>query len=166
MSQPISVDPGGAIIDVGHTKPRRRRWGWWLLGAIVIFLFAASRGLSIYISALWFSSLGYSAVYWYMFKLKLVLFVIFFVLTVLILRGGFWLVQRAFASVALDRRTIVVNQQPVSFSPSRVLRPLAWIVSALSGLVFGLGMRESWRSFALYFHRSSTDLSDPIFSKP
>src|ERR1700738_604826 len=152
MSQSASLDSNGEIIDVGHTKPRRRRWAWLILLAVILLIFSASRGLSIYISALWFSSLGYSAVYWYMFKLKLVLFAIFFVLTVLILRGGFWLVQRAFASVALDRRTIVVNQQPVSFSPSRVLRPLAWIVSVLSGLVFGLGMRESWRSFALYFH--------------
>jgi hypothetical protein len=166
MSQPISLDSGGEIIDVGHTKPRRRRWVWWPLGAIVLFIFAASRGLSIYISALWFGSLGYSAVYWYMFKLKIALFAIFFVLTVLILRGGFWMVERAFASIALDRRTIFVNQQPVNFSPSRLLRPLAWIVSVLAGLVFGLGMREAWRSFALYFHGSAGDLSDPVFNKP
>src|SRR6267143_3246568 len=166
MSQPISDDLGGEIIDVGHTKPRRRRWGWWILGAIVLFIVAASRGLSIYISALWFGSLGYSAVYWYMFKLKLALFAIFFVLTVLILRGGFWLIQRAFASIAFDRRTIMVNQQPVNFSPSRVLRPLAWVVSVLAGLAFGLGMRDAWRSFALYFHGSPGDLSDPIFSRP
>jgi uncharacterized membrane protein (UPF0182 family) len=166
MSQPIELDSGGEIIDIGHTKPRRRRWVWWLLGVIVLFIFAASRGLSIYISALWFGSLGYSAVYWYMFKLKIALFAIFFVLTVLILRGGFWMVERAFASIALDRRTIFVNQQPVNFSPSRVLRPLAWVVSVLAGLVFGLGMRESWRSFALYFHGSAGDFSDPIFNRP
>src|ERR1700686_1666078 len=166
MNQPDSLDPGGEIIDVGHTKPRRRRWGWWLLGAIVLGVFAAARGLSIYISAVWFGSLGYSAVYWDMFKLKIALFSIFFMLTVLILRGGFWMVQRAFASIAFDRRTIFVNQQPVNFSPSRVLRPLAWIVSVLAGLVFGLGMREAWRSFALYFHGSAGDWYDPIFNKP
>jgi uncharacterized protein len=166
MSQPHSLEPTGEIIDVGETKPRRRGWVWWLVGAIVIGIFVASRGLSIYISALWFGSLGYSAVYWYMFKLKVALFTIFFVLTVLILRGGFWIVERAFASVAFDRRTIFVNQQPVNFSPSRLLRPLAWIISVLAGLIFGLGMRESWRSFALYFHGSPGDLSDPIFNKP
>jgi uncharacterized protein len=166
MSQPISVDPDGDIIDVGHIKPRRRRWGWLLLGAIVLIVFAAARGLSIFISALWFGSLGYSAVYWYMFKLKIALFAIFFVLTVLILRSGFWVIERAFASIASDRRTIVVNQQPVDFSPSRVLRPVAWVVSVLAGLVFGLGMRDAWRSFALYFHGSPGDLFDPIFNKP
>src|SRR5882672_2688340 len=166
MSQPISDDLNGEIIDVGHIKPRRRRWGWWLLGAIVVLLFTASRGLSIFISAVWFGSLGYSAVYWYMFKLKVGLFAIFFVLTVVILRSGFWVIQRAFASIALDRRTIIINQQPVDFSPARLLRPLAWVVSVLAGLVFGLGMRDSWRSFALYFHGSAGDVSDPIFNQP
>lgn len=166
MIQPDSLDSNGEIIDVGHIKPRRRRWYWWILLAFALLVFAASRALSIYVSAVWFGSLGYSAVYWYIFKMKLALFAIFFVLTVLVLRGGFWLVERAFASVALDRRTIIVNQQPINFSPSRVLRPMAWVVSVLAGLVFGLGMRESWRTFALYFHKSATDLSDPIFNKP
>jgi uncharacterized protein len=166
MTQPDSLDPGGEIIDVGQTKPRRRRWVWWLLGVIVLGIFTASRALSIYISALWFGSLGYSTVYWYMFKLKIALFASFCVLSVVILRAGFWIVERAFASIAFDRRTIFVNQQPVNFSPSRVLRPLAWVISVLAGLVFGLGMRESWRSFALYFHGSAGDQSDPIFNKP
>src|SRR5882672_886687 len=166
MSQPISLDPHGEIIDVGRIRPRRKRWRWFILLAILVLLFVASRGLSIYISALWFGSLGYSSVYWYMFKLKVELFAIFFVLTVLILRGGFWLVEWAFAQFALDRRTILVNQQPVNFSPSRVLKPAAWVVAALAGLVFGLSMREIWRTFALYFHRVPTELTDPIFNKP
>ena len=131
MSQPSSVDPDGEIIDVGETPPRRRRWGWWLFGAIVVFLFVASRGLSIYISALWFDSLGYATVYWYMFKVKIVLFAVFFALTVVILRAAFWAIGRAFASISFDRRTIIINQQPVNFSPSRVLRPLAWVVSVV-----------------------------------
>jgi uncharacterized protein len=166
MSQPISLDPHGEIIDVGPIRPRRKRWRWLILLAILVLLFVASRGLSIYISALWFSSLGYSSVYWYMFKLKVELFAVFFVLTVLILRGGFWLVERAFAQFALDRRTILVNQQPVNFSPSRVLKPAAWVVAVMAGLVFGLSMREIWRTFALYFHRVPTALTDPIFNKP
>ena len=166
MSQPISVDPEGEIIDVGRIRPRRRRWLWLILPGILGLLFVASRALSIYISALWFGSLGYSSVYWYIFRLKVELFAIFLVLTILILRSGFWLVERAFAGVALDRRTIFVNQQPVNFSPARVLKLVAWIVSVLAGLVFGLGMREAWRTFALYFHRVPTELADPIFHKP
>jgi uncharacterized membrane protein (UPF0182 family) len=165
MSKPIPFDSEHEIIDVGPIKPRRRRWRWWFLLAIVVLLFVASRALSIYVSALWFGSLGYSQVYWYIFRLKIELFVVFFLLTTLILRGGFWLVERAFKSYVLERRTIIINQQPVNISPARLLRPLAWVVSVIAGLVFGLGMREAWRRFALYSHQAPTDLTDPVFHK-
>src|SRR5215510_9595985 len=97
MSQHASLDPNGEIIDVGAGKPRRRRrWVWLVIIALVILFFVASRGLSIYLSALWFGSLGYSSVYWYMFKLKIELFLIFFALSTVFLRGAFWLIERAF----------------------------------------------------------------------
>src|SRR5438874_12532044 len=129
MSEPLSFDRDGKVIDVGRgAKPRRRRWKWWLLVALILLIVIGSRGLSIYISALWFGSLGYAAVYWYIFKLKLGLFLIFLVLTTAILRGALWLVERAFASFAFGRRTVFINQQPVQFSPTKILRPLAWIV--------------------------------------
>src|SRR5689334_22577373 len=105
MSKPIPFDADGEIIDV-PTKRRGRRWRWWLLLGLLLLLFIASRALSIYVSALWFGSLGYSQVYWYMFRLKIELFVAFLILTTLILRGGFWLVERAFGAYVLDRRTI------------------------------------------------------------
>jgi uncharacterized membrane protein (UPF0182 family) len=166
MSHPISLDPHGEIIDVGPRKRRRKRWRWVIVLAVLALLFVASRGLSIYVSALWFGSLGYSSVYWYMFRLKVEMFAAFFVLTVLILRVGFWLIERAFAGITPARRTILINQQPVNFSPSRVLKPAAWVVAILAGLVFGLSMREIWRTFALYFHRVPTGLNDPIFNNP
>src|SRR6266446_3261961 len=116
MSRPFPLPADDEIIDVGPPKKRHRRR--WLLVILVLLFIAASRSLAIYISALWFGSLGYSAVYWYMFKLKVSLFVGFGLLTVLILRGAFWLLQRAFTSFAIERRTIMVNNQPFQFSPA------------------------------------------------
>jgi uncharacterized protein len=166
MSNPLPFLSDGEVIDVTPRNPRRKRL-WAVLGiAIVGLIFIASRALSIYVSALWFDSLGYSSVYWYMFRLKVELFLIFFALTVLILRGGFWVIERAFAPFVFSPRAILINQQSVNISPQKVLRPAAWIVSVIAGLVFGLGMRESWRSFALYSHQVSTGLADPIFNKP
>src|SRR2546427_5349388 len=167
MSQPMPFDTEGEIIDVGVRRRRRRgRWRWFVLAAILLIFFLSSRALSIYLSALWFGSLGYASVYWYMFKLKIELFIVFFLLTAALVRGGLWLVERAFAEFAFDRRTIFLNQQPVNFSPARVLRPLAWIVSLLAALIFAFGMRQMWRSFALYTHQVTTSLLDPIFQKP
>jgi len=166
VSQPIEFDQDDKVVDVGKDRPRRRRWIWLLLLPLVALFVVGSRALSIYVSALWFGSLGYSSVYWSIFKLKVALFLIFFVLTALILRGAIWLIQRAFASFAIGPRTVFINQQPVSISPGRFLNPLAWIVSIGAGLMFGFGMRASWREFALYLNQPQTSLADPIFNKP
>ena len=162
MSSPME----GEVIDITPKKPRSRRWKWLIVVAFVVLLVIASRAVSIYISAVWFGSLGYSSIFWSIFRAKLQLFLIFFAATTVILRGAFWLIERAFSSFSFGQRTVFINQQPVNFSPARLLRPLAWAVSVIAGLVFGFGMRESWRNFALYFRQAPTNQTDPIFGKP
>ncbi|HYW71995.1 MAG TPA: UPF0182 family protein [Pyrinomonadaceae bacterium] len=166
MSTPIHFDREGDVIDITPRKPRRHRWKWFLLVALVVLLLIGSRAVSIYISAAWFGSLGYSSIFWFIFRSKLQLFLIFFLVSAAVLRGALWLIERAFASFQFEQRTVFINQQPVNFSPGRLLRPLAWIVSIIAGLIFGFGMRESWRTFALYFHQAPTNQTDPIFGKP
>ncbi len=155
----------GQVIDVEPPgRPRRRRWLFLVI--ILALVFASFRFFSIYLSALWFGALGYSSVYWYMLKLKLSLFAAFAVITFLILRGAFWLIERVFATSALERRTIMLNNQPVTFAPGRIVGPLAWLISIIGALLAGAAMRESWRRFALYFNQAQTNVFDPIFNKP
>lgn len=151
------------FIDIGPSKPRR--WRVWLLVAIVIAFIFASRFISIYVSALWFESLGYSSVYWYIFNLKAGLFVVFFILTALLLSATFWLFQRLFGAASFEKRTIVLNNQPFQFSPARVIRPLGWLIAAVVGLVYGLALKDDWKVFALYLHQPATSTPDPIFGK-
>src|SRR5438105_11593935 len=108
MSQPIPFDRDDEIIDVGRAKPRRRRWKWLIVIAVIILFVIASRALSIYLSALWFGSLGYAPVFWRIFRLKLELFFLFFLITTAILRAAFWLIDRAFADFSLGRRTVFI----------------------------------------------------------
>lgn len=151
------------IIDVG---PRpRRRWKIWLVVAAILLLFSLSRIVSIYISALWFGSLGYSSVYWYVFKAKLALFFGSGILTALLLSATFLLFQRLFGAYAFEQRTIILNNQPFQFSPAKFIRPLGWLIAALVGLVYGLNLKEHWRQFALFWHQPSTNVYDPIFGK-
>src|SRR6476469_1105956 len=152
------------VIDVGKAKPRR--WRRWVLGAIVLLLFILSRTLGIYLSAAWFSSLGFSSVYWYIFKLKLGLFLVFLVATAVLLRGAFWLLERHFKSYALQTRPIIVNNQPVQISPERFVRPASWIIAILFALFYGLAMKGAWQTFALYFNQAQVGTLDPIFHKP
>lgn len=160
----INSDNDADVIDI--QPPARRRWVRWALGAGVILLILLSRGLSVYISALWFSSLGYSSVYWYIFKLKLGLFVVFALVTVALLRGAFWLLERAHAVHALEQRTIIVNNQPIRFSPARFVRPLSWGAAILFGLVYGYQMKDEWDVVARYLYHASAPATDPIFYKP
>jgi uncharacterized membrane protein (UPF0182 family) len=152
------------VIDVG--RPRRRHWRRWLIVLFVLLLIVSSRGLAIYLSAAWFTSLGFAAVYWYIFKLKVGLFLVFAVVTVLLLRSAFWFLERTFASQTLAQRTILVNNQPVQFSPARFVGPLGWILSLLFGVFYGLAMKADWQTFALYFNQVPGTNTDPIFQKP
>ena len=162
MSRPFPPDDD-EIIDVPTSN--RRHWKRWLIGGLILLFIVLSRSLSIYVSALWFGSLGYSDVYWYILKFKVILFLIFLALTAAILRGGFWLLERLFASQVREPRTIMLNNQPVQFSPARFIRPVSWGVALIFALLSGLTMKSKWLEFANYINQSPTTLSDPIFQK-
>jgi len=162
VSQTTSSIPD--VIDIGPRK--RRRWLIWLIVAVVAILVSMSRLLSIYISALWFDSVGYSAIYWYIFKFKAGLFVGAFVVTTLLLSATFWLFQRLFGSYSFEQRTIILNNQPFQFSPARIIRPLGWVISVFFGLIYAFKIKEDWQKFALYFNQPPTTSVDPIFGKP
>ena len=142
------------------------RWIGFVIGAIVLALFLGSRLLSVYLSATWFGSLGFSAVYWYIFKLKAGLFFFFAILTTVLLRAAFRLLEKTFAAETMGKRTILVNNQPVEFSPERLVRPVAWVISVAFGLFYGFAMMRLWERFALYLNQIPTPAVDPIFGKP
>jgi uncharacterized membrane protein (UPF0182 family) len=154
--------PNATVIDVG---PGRRRFKIWLLIGAVLLLVSFSRILSIYLSALWFGSLGFSSVYWYVFKAKIFIFLGAAIVTALLLSLTFLLFQRLFGAYAFEQRTIMLNNQPFQFSPARIIRPLGWIVSAIFGLIYGFSLKEHWKQFALYLHQPQTSIYDPIFGK-
>ena len=151
------------VIDVG--PPKRRRLKIWLVVAAVLLLLSLSRILSIYVSALWFESLGYTSVYWYVFKVKAALFAGSAVLTALLLSAVFLLFQRLFGAYAFENRTIILNNQPFQFSPAKFIRPLGWIIAGLFGLIYGFNLKDHWRQFALFWNQPSSNVYDPIFGK-
>jgi uncharacterized protein len=164
MSSQNVPDLEHEIIDIG--PPSRRRWRRWVVGAAVLLLIVLLRSLSIYIEALWYGSLGYASVYWYTFRIKLALFFAFLLLTIIILRAAFRLLERVFKTSAVERRTIMLNNQALEIRPARVMRPLAWGVSIFFGLIYGIAMSEAWEQFALYLNQPVTAGADPIFQKP
>src|SRR5438093_11446220 len=83
------------LFDVIDIKPRRRRLGLTVTAAIIVaLLLFGSQFLNIYIDSLWFSSVGYSKVYWYKFRLGGLLFLIFFFISFFIVRLTFLFLNR------------------------------------------------------------------------
>lgn len=165
-------DDGGEfdehVIDIeppsGGRARRTRRWV--LVGLVVLLLFALGRAGSVYIEALWFGSLGYSAVYWTAFRYGWAVFAVFGVATALLLRVAFFLLERGFAAATFAPRRVVINNEQVFIKPARVLKPAAWVVSLLFGLIYGVGASEAWQTFALWLNRPQmSGAADPIFGK-
>src|SRR5258708_37176484 len=139
--QIIEVNPRGTI-----------HWKRWLIALLVIVFLGATRGLSVFLSATWFKSLGFESVYWYILEIKLALFLIFALSTLAILRLAFWLLTRTLDPSLTMPRSVIVNNQKLSLAPARVVRIASWVISALIGLIYGLNIRDSWKQFALYLN--------------
>jgi uncharacterized membrane protein (UPF0182 family) len=157
----------GEVIDIQpeRTGGGRRRRLWLLILALVVVLILLSRAAGVYLETLWYGSLGYESVYWTGFWYELALFPIFAVATAVVLRGAFWLMERAFVVSALAPRRVVVNNQPVFVKPARLLKPAAWIVALIFGLGYGISMSESWQTFALWLNAPRTGDADPVFGR-
>jgi uncharacterized membrane protein (UPF0182 family) len=148
--------------------PRKRRTGLIILAVIIVAaLFFGSQFLSIYIDALWFSSVGYSSVYWYKFKLGGELFGTTFVATFAILWMALWALGRVFPEVRKRpnvKLSSIQDIREINLLPY-VFRPGMWIVSIGVALMFAVSMSQSWPQFALYLHSAPSGASDPIFHR-
>jgi uncharacterized membrane protein (UPF0182 family) len=165
---PDRDDFAGQLIDIEpHGPSKSRRAGRWLVVILIVAVFfVVTRAGSVYLETLWYGSLGLSSVYWTTFKYEWAVFAVFALATAIVLRVAFILLERAFAVTALAPRRLLVNKEPVFVKPERLLKPAAWVVSLLLGLVYGLGMSEDWRTFALWLNRPPTEGVDPIFGNP
>lgn len=155
----IDIEPPGG----GRARRARR---WVVVGLVVLLLFALGRAGSVYMETLWFGSLGYSSVYWTAFKYGWAVFAVFGLATALVLRVAFFLLERGFEAATLAPRRVVVNNEHVYIKPARVLKPAAWVVSLLFGLIYGVGASGAWQTFALWLNRPQVSgAADPVFGK-
>jgi uncharacterized protein len=153
------------IIDVKRGK--RRVWLLALAAIIAILFLTGSRIVSIYVDSLWFSSVGYSSVYWYKFRLGGLLFLIFFVLTFLILRIPFIFLNRFFPELTerpILRPVSVEELKEVNILPY-FYRPAVWLLSLAGGLIAAINLSQEWPDFALYLNSQPAGATDPIFNR-
>ncbi len=154
--------------DVVDISPRKRRswWKWVIALVVVLFLFGSSL-LSIYIDALWFSSEGYSQVYWYKFRIGGLLFLIFFVATFLLIRLPFFLLNRVLPQLTerpAVRLSTIQDIRDINLLPI-IYRPGVWILSAIIAFLSASNLSGEWSRFALYLNAANTGVVDPIFNR-
>jgi uncharacterized membrane protein (UPF0182 family) len=155
--------------------PSPRRRGRLLVLALLgaIFL-GGGTTLSYYVEALWFDSLGFSAVFWTTLNLRAWVFIGFAAVTFLILYFVFQALKPARLG-ELGGGTILVNGQPIRLPVEPVIRLIGIGVAVAIALITGLAMSSAWSTFALYWRGGLDRLgaaaaagaaTDPIFARP
>src|SRR5262245_12774936 len=150
-------------------RTRRDRGRLFLIAALVVLLISAGTALSYYVDALWFESLGFVDVFWKTLNLQAAAFLVFSVITFLVIYGSFLAFKPADFGEGGTGGTIIVNGQPVQIPVGPALRVIALGVSALVALITGAGMMSAWPTLALaWYGRAAAGGAsvDPIFGRP
>ncbi len=160
-------DEDRPVIDV--RRPRRRgRFRAILIALILLLLFGASALVSWYVEALWFGSLGYSAVFWRTLAIKTAVFAGFFVVTVLLLQVAFWALRPRRPDHGSFQRTVIINGRPMSVSFKPVARVVSWVVALIVGFASAAGMTAEWTTLVLWWQGipQAGAALDPVFGRP
>src|SRR6058998_197376 len=135
------------------------------LGAAVVVLIAAFQSISFYVESLWFASLGFEPVYWYRLKAEATVFLIFAVVSAVVL----WLLFRlVMPPGGYSRRPFLqFGQESIVIPTAETLKRLASPAAAVVGVFFGLSFSSDWNTYALFINSVPTpSMSDPIFGRP
>ena len=163
MSNPDFSVLDDNVIDITPRRKGRSRRRILVVVAVLLIVIALFSSVTIYTESLWFGSLGFGSRYWKVFGLGWGLFAVFAVLTFVILRFGFFGLERIFGVDKMAIRRIVVNKQPLDINLPRVLRFFGWGLSLVIGIGFALSMSNDWQMWLLYLHQTPTPMTDPIF---
>lgn len=165
MNTPDYSDLEDDIINVTPRKPSRGGRVKWIVGALFLLFIVIWQAMYVYVDSLWYGSLGFSSRFWYVLELGWGLFAIFTLLTFLILRGGFYALEKWFRAGEIVPKRVIINKESVDINVSAYLRATAWIVSILFAVIYGLSLSNDWNAWVLYFHQEPTTMADPIFGR-
>lgn len=156
-------------IDAPKRKFSSRQRNWLIVIAAVVVIFILARvALSYWLDLLWFSSLGYSEIFWRTLGLEAAVFTVFAAATFLILFFALKAIRHSQqANLPRAREIMLQGGRTLNISIDPVLRIATWIVSLLAAFVSGTSMLSDWPTFALFLNAPrTTTVTDPIFGRP
>jgi uncharacterized membrane protein (UPF0182 family) len=146
----------------------RRRWLFFVLGAVVLLGIVLSAVSGFYVDLLWFREVRFSSVFWSVFWSKVVLGTIFGTLFFLLLAASLFMVRRLAPRYRpFSPEQEVIDRYRVAFDP--YVRYLIPAFSALIALLVGIAAAARWQTFLLWRSAGSVgfgaDLADPVFHR-
>src|SRR5215218_7381422 len=159
-------------IDFPPRGRRPRRFGLlaFLLGCLLLFV-GGGTVLSYYVDALWFGSLGYSAVFWRTLSLQTAIFALTAVVTFAVLFGAFVALKPAGFGELGDGGVIMINDRPVKVPVGPALLVIAGFIAAVIALGTAGGMAGEWPAIGLWWYgralaSTAAQVAEPIFGRP
>ena len=145
-------------------RPPPRRGRLLLVALLAAIVLGGGTALSYYVEALWYGSLGYSAVFWTRVNAQAAVFAGFTGVTFAVLYGGFLALKPPRLG---EISSIVINGQPLRLPVEPVLKLIAFGLAVVVALASGGGMMAEWTTLALYWNApAATAAVDPIFGRP
>jgi len=159
-------------IDFPTRRRPPRRFGLiaLLIAGLLLFI-GGGTGLSYYVDALWFGSLGYGGVFWRTLGLQTVIFLITAGLTFAVLFGAFLALKPAGFGEIGEAGVIMINDRPFKVPVGPALTLIAAFVAAVIALGTAGGMAGEWPAIALWWYGHATastaaQVTEPIFGRP
>jgi uncharacterized membrane protein (UPF0182 family) len=153
-------------IVIPARPPRRRRARFALLAALAIVVLGGGTAVSLYVDALWFESLGLSAVFWTRLGFQAATVGAFVLVTYLAVYGMFRAMKPDRLEELIGAR-MLVNRQPVTLPIGPALNLIGLGLPGIIAAVTGASMMERWMTLVLFWKAPrSAVLLDPIFGRP
>jgi uncharacterized protein len=145
--------------------PRSARRFIIQLGVAIAFVIALLQSISFYVESLWFESLGFQSVYWYRLQTQGIVFLVFGVISAVVL----WIIFRVVIPDAgyASRPFLEIAGERVAIPTTAVLKKLSVPIAMVLGLFMGLTFSADWNRYALFWNSvPNTGAVDPIFGRP
>src|SRR5262245_44401559 len=117
---------------------RSRRTFLILFFVFIVILFSARTLISYYVDSLWFSSLGYSSIFWRMLSYEWICFGLAFVATFAILYGWFSALRHGCHEELASAGAVRFGNQSYELPVEPVLRIAGMLGSLLIAFITGL----------------------------
>ncbi len=144
----------------------RRRLAFIVIAILAGIVVAFTALSGFFVDVLWFREVGYSQVFWKVFRTKIVLGLLFGVTFFVLLYVNLWIVRRITPRYrALTPEQEIVERYRMQFEP------YAWwllpVFAAVIAFFVGLGVSAQWRTFLLWQNSGGVTFGrpEPVFGR-